>query len=305
MKIMLSCLAIFTSLMLSACASPDRAAGKIDLSRDLIKQGVELRKQGKYEEAIQIFTEGLNANPRYVPLYMQRGYTYRMAKKVDLAISDYSQALLISPKVPGAYLARGVAYGAKGSYSDAVKDLSQVIAMQPRSYPAYFFRGITYYHKGQFKEAISDFNQAITLKPDDFKSYFQKGMAAERLGQPGVALACYKTFLRYVPPQETTKIQTANQKIAALSSRLDKPAEQIAPTPPALEKQRAMETPEEPEEEPAEEPAEEPVQKTRKPVKKKLKKPAIERTEVRKPVEQAERLDQKELFSAPLGEEAF
>jgi len=300
MKIILSCLAILTSLMLTSCAGPDRAAATRDLTRDMIRQGVELRKQGKYEEAIQIFTEAIKVNPQNAVLYLQRADTYRMAKKSDLAISDYSQALSMSPKVPGAYYARGLAYGGKGSYNEAIQDFSQVIAMQPRAYNAYFFRGMTYLHKNQIEDAVNDFNQAIKLKPDDYKSYYYKGIAAEKLQQPGEALACYKTFLQYAPSKESQKIQSANQKITALNTLLDKPAKPIIPSPPALD-QGVVATPEEPEDEPEDEP----VQKARRPVRKKVRKPAAAKVEAKKPAEPAERVDQKEMFSAPLGEEAF
>jgi tetratricopeptide (TPR) repeat protein len=98
---------------------------------ELQKKGLELRKQGKPEEALKVFSEALTLSPRKAQLFMMRGETFRKMKNYELASADFTQALTIDDKMPFAYFARGLCYGSRKRYQEALKDFSQVIALKP------------------------------------------------------------------------------------------------------------------------------------------------------------------------------
>ena len=64
----------------------------------LIQEGNELFAQMKYEEAVKIYTQGIERFPDEAVLYYNRGNAYQKIDKLEDALSDYDEAIKRDPK---------------------------------------------------------------------------------------------------------------------------------------------------------------------------------------------------------------
>jgi tetratricopeptide (TPR) repeat protein len=201
---------------------------------ELQKKGSELRKQGKPDEALKVFSEALTLSPRKAELFMLRGETFRSMKSYELASADFTQALTIDDKIPYAYFARGICYGNRSRYQEALKDFSQVIALKPDAANAYYFRAKTYEHLDQYMEALRDINHAIELSAKDYHAYFLKGEICQLAGQISDAIEAYRKFLSYAPASEDKRIRIVKNRIRNLWRLRKTQSVEASSRPPAV-----------------------------------------------------------------------
>ena len=85
--------------------------------------------------------------------------------KFDGAIDDYSEAVRLNPKDPEAPFNRGMAYLRTDKYDLAARDFTEVISLQPKNADAYVYRGIIRVYQNREKEAEADFQKAFQIDP--------------------------------------------------------------------------------------------------------------------------------------------
>jgi tetratricopeptide (TPR) repeat protein len=93
--------------------------------KSLVEQGIENCQKGRYDEALQDFSQALKAKPNDAGLLTYRGMVYHAKGQDGQAIKDYDQAIKADPKYGKAYHQRAMAYESLGRYSLALKDLEQ------------------------------------------------------------------------------------------------------------------------------------------------------------------------------------
>ena len=86
-----------------------------------------LRAEGKYEDAVEIFTRILRNEPHHLEALFNRAYCYDMLAKYDLSEADYSEVILLNPGLQPAYLNRGQARYAQQKWDSAIVDLNFVL----------------------------------------------------------------------------------------------------------------------------------------------------------------------------------
>jgi tetratricopeptide (TPR) repeat protein len=57
--------------------------------------GFEARKQGKFYEAIDLYSKAIEIMPNHFKAHFNRGFAYDKLGEFDLAIEDYTSALEI------------------------------------------------------------------------------------------------------------------------------------------------------------------------------------------------------------------
>src|SRR6185503_20643859 len=60
--------------------------------------GIFLNKQGKYDEAVSLFTKTISLRPDFALPYSNRGEIYRIQGKNELAMTDLNKAIALNPK---------------------------------------------------------------------------------------------------------------------------------------------------------------------------------------------------------------
>ena len=82
----------------------------MDKSSEKRSSAMAALSDGKFDEAIEAFTEAIKLNPTSAALYAKRASALLKQKRVNAVIQDCSQAIAINPDSAVAYKLRGRAY---------------------------------------------------------------------------------------------------------------------------------------------------------------------------------------------------
>uniref|UniRef100_A0A452SXQ1 RNA polymerase II-associated protein 3 n=1 Tax=Ursus maritimus TaxID=29073 RepID=A0A452SXQ1_URSMA len=102
----------------------------------LKEKGNKYFKQGKYDEAIECYTKGMDADPYNPVLPTNRASAYFRLKKFAVAESDCNLAIALNRRYTKAYARRGAARFALQKLEDAKKDYEKVLELEPNNFEA-------------------------------------------------------------------------------------------------------------------------------------------------------------------------
>ncbi|KAG2184913.1 hypothetical protein INT43_000826 [Umbelopsis isabellina] len=105
---------------------------------DLFTQANEAFFEDDYDEALQLYSQAIDADSENPEFYLKRGIVYEKLKKYDLALQDANKSLAILEAQQGsrtqlakAHLRRGIALYHSKQYSEAKKELSASKELNP------------------------------------------------------------------------------------------------------------------------------------------------------------------------------
>uniref|UniRef100_A0A8C0WLU0 RNA polymerase II-associated protein 3 n=1 Tax=Castor canadensis TaxID=51338 RepID=A0A8C0WLU0_CASCN len=120
----------------------------------LKEKGNKYFKEGKYDEAIECYTKGMDADPYNPVLPTNRASAYFRLKKFGVAESDCNLAIALSRTYAKAYARRGAARFALQKLEDARRDYEKVLELEPNNFEA--------------TSELRKINQALTTKENSF-----------------------------------------------------------------------------------------------------------------------------------------
>ena len=177
----------------------DAIAKQPDLSSAYNNLGFELYHEGKYDEALPLFTKSIQLLPTFALPYANRGEIYRIEGKNDLALPDFNKAISLDPKSAQPYVSRAVLYCIKQKLDSAGADFATAIRMDPNLAEAYSNRGNFYDMKGQYDSALADYAKAISLKPEIAEAYQNRANVLIQHNNIDAGIADLNTFLQLKP----------------------------------------------------------------------------------------------------------
>ncbi len=130
------------------------------------------------EEALKY--GGLSEHDRAVTL-MNRGINLKRAGRYDEAMADYEAALKLIPELAEVFVNRGVVYAHLKQYERAIEDFDRAIFLDPEFAIAYRNRGYIYDTLGQYERSIDDYDEAIRLDSEYAETYYGKTKDEKRL----------------------------------------------------------------------------------------------------------------------------
>ena len=157
---------------------------KVREARSEADQGNNAKAQKLYQEAINLFTEAINLDPKVTTTYNSRGWVKYLIGQFETeqrnpaaaerlyqeAIDDVNSALLLKPKSArnrsAFFHTRGVAKAALGDHKAAIEDFSECIQLNPKKALYYHDRGLAKEALGQHETAEADFAKAKEINPD-------------------------------------------------------------------------------------------------------------------------------------------
>jgi lipoprotein NlpI len=104
-------------------------------------------------------------------------------KRYDEAIELATKAIAAEPDRPAGYALRVSAYIPAGKSREAIFDLDRLLAMNPRQTRLLEIRGTEKFKLRQFKEAIADFDLECKLDPARSPWHWKRGLAYYYAGQ--------------------------------------------------------------------------------------------------------------------------
>lgn len=152
------------------------------LANQKIKEGQRLYNDGKYVEAVAMFSQAIGLDGKSLEGYLGRGAAYYVQGNYSQAIADYNEVIAIDSNYADVYFNRGLVYGRQGDYTQAIADFTKVIDLSPNDPKAYSNRGYANDKQGNYALAIEDYNKAIELNPNNPKTYYGRGIAYRHIG---------------------------------------------------------------------------------------------------------------------------
>lgn len=104
--------------------------------------------QGKYDEAIQLFTKGIEQFPEDARFYRHRGHRYISIRKFDLAIADYVKAV-------------DLIQGKENEIEPDGMPNAQNIPVSTLHGNIYYHLGLAYYLKHDFTKALEAYEKCL------------------------------------------------------------------------------------------------------------------------------------------------
>jgi len=104
-------------------------------------------------------------NPQAKEYYTQAGKAFE-ENKFEEAVQLYSQAITADPKYSSAYFNRALSYAILNNYTDATRDAEHVLDMEPESYDAPYVMGIISEYQHDYQGAKEWYERALSRNPN-------------------------------------------------------------------------------------------------------------------------------------------
>jgi tetratricopeptide (TPR) repeat protein len=145
------------------------------------QDGMRLMSPGKYQQAVERFTNATTIWPPLTSAYLERGLAHLNLHEMDLAAADLEQAIKLDPNLPEAHTALGNLYRERGDLNRAVNEFTLAINLAS-TVDAYDQRGHLYESLGEHQKALEDYNRAISELPEFPHLYRARAVTRQNLG---------------------------------------------------------------------------------------------------------------------------
>lgn len=171
---------------------PVFAAGE----KQAFEKGVQQLKQKAYAQAVQTFTELIDASGENANVYKNRGVAYMKMKEFDLAIQDFKKAEKLNPELEGVYSNLGTAFYYKKEYDKAISSYDREIQLRPDNAVAYFNRALALAELEKTDQALADLERTLERKPEFYWALCLQGDLRAGKGWREKARQSYKKASR-------------------------------------------------------------------------------------------------------------
>lgn len=168
-------------------------------SRAYSARATLLRKEKKYNEAINYYTQAIKLNAIDHESYNNRANIYMDMNKFDSAFIDYKQALAIKPDYYVAYDNLGGWYARRNRYDSALFYFNLVLKQKPDYKVTYSNRGLTFMALKRYDEAIKDWQTFLTYEPNAADVLNTIGLCYRMQGKNQDALAYINRAIQVSP----------------------------------------------------------------------------------------------------------
>ena len=158
-----------------------------------------LGQQGKYDEAVQYFTEALRIDSDYFDALINMGFTLYDQGKPAEAISYYRRALEIKPDSAKAHMQLALALVKQGKGDEALQQFYKAQELAPSDADIRTNLGLMLARQGKLSEATAQLNEALRLNPTSAEAHNNLGLIFLLAVQPEKSLPHFATALDRKP----------------------------------------------------------------------------------------------------------
>src|SRR5439155_2175138 len=147
------------------------ASGAADNEGDelLNRAGVSFAK-GHREDAIELATKAIEAEPKSAKAYYVRGRFYAAVRQPQKAVKDLNQALALDPTAALAYYHREEENFKLGRVKESAADFDKFIDLSPDQAAKLWQRGISLYYAGRYEDGQRQFELHQTINSNDVEN---------------------------------------------------------------------------------------------------------------------------------------
>jgi tetratricopeptide (TPR) repeat protein len=144
-----------------------------------ISLGTALGRQGQTERAMAVYQEALQYSPELLLVHFNLGVLLEQKGKLDEACAHYAEALRISPEYFEALLGLGRVKLAQGEADLALQYFQQAVRLQPKSREARLQTATALAARGDLDQARSELGLAMGVESDSAQAHHQLALALE------------------------------------------------------------------------------------------------------------------------------
>ncbi|MBN2137495.1 MAG: tetratricopeptide repeat protein [Sedimentisphaerales bacterium] len=145
-------------------------------------KGFILFKAGKLDEARACFERAIELDDEYGMACSNLGSVLQTMGKLDEAADKYEQALKLNPGLLDAHINYARILKTKGNLDDAIIHYRYAVAIQPNLPDVYCDLGTAQQQKGTVDEAISSYRKALEADPNYARAHHGLGIAMAHAG---------------------------------------------------------------------------------------------------------------------------
>ncbi len=133
--------------------------------------GNELKKKGKFEEAIAAYSTAIELVPEYAEAWLGQAIARRNMKDYSGALRDFNNVAKMMPEDPRVFFNRAFAYLGINVEIRALHDFSRAIQLDREFVAAYNNRGNLHAKSGKTNLALNDYYKTLDLDPTYLEAY--------------------------------------------------------------------------------------------------------------------------------------
>lgn len=149
--------------------------------------GIAYQKLGRYQDADQIFSQGIDADPGSTALRNNLGYNYMVQRRFADAVRVFQEALSQSPDFQRARMNLAIALAHLGRLDESAIEFSRVVSADVAHYNV----AMVCLQKADYANGEKSLEQALAINPDcpGARSQLEKLRAFARSGSPEPVIA--------------------------------------------------------------------------------------------------------------------
>jgi tetratricopeptide (TPR) repeat protein len=191
----------------------------------LFDKGNALIKEGRYDEALNVFDEFLAKYPEIYQVHLNIGTCHLKKEDLDKASAEFQLVLQKALEVHGdykkdpeatfrAFSGLGEIDLKKGDFRTAQEHFSRALEISPKDEAAAYNVGEVFFSNQQIDEAVKYFELAVQIKKDWSKPYLKLGYVYLNKGDFAKSLENFNAFIQMDP--ENPEVPQVKNVIAAI-----------------------------------------------------------------------------------------
>ncbi|MBI3270547.1 MAG: tetratricopeptide repeat protein [Planctomycetes bacterium] len=186
---------------------------------ELYRLGAEEYKRGKYESAVEYFTQALEQDPKFFRALVYRGMACYENDMLEDAIQDFRSALRIDSNYAKAHNGLGNALRKKGYLVEALQSYKKAARLEPKQSLYHHNLGITSCDMGLYDIAVLELEYAALSDAQSIDIRYDLGSAYYLKGDLPQAIRAFETCLEI--DAEAERAPEIQAKIKGLRRKLE------------------------------------------------------------------------------------
>lgn len=167
--------------------------------RRLVERGNSSLQQGRYEQALQQYTQALESAPNHPGILNNYAATLEKLNRLDEALAAYELAQAQIPPHAGIRNNCGVVLMKLQRLDEALAQFDGAIRLNPRYAEAFNNRGNLLFRLGHMAEALDSYDRANAMRPGHVATIFNRTSVLQELKRYGEASESYIKVLELDP----------------------------------------------------------------------------------------------------------
>lgn len=181
-----------------------KTADRAELADALGTRALAYLKSGKFDQAIDDYTQAIELEKNNGYLYASRAAAFHGANSYRRAVEDCNKAIPLISTPGSLYQLRALCYTALKQNSRSIDDLDRAIMAQPESLELRRQRGKARLAIGDYKAALDDFHFVLSRNPNDNDARIRFDQASRNMPK-GLSASFLRQQLADMTPENNTQ----------------------------------------------------------------------------------------------------